>query len=529
MRKFTSYGSPDPEMHYHAPREELIENAHHQLAGDNPEKGGHYITVWAPRQTGKSWAMLEVIKKIRQNDEFDVGYITMQSAKEEKTDEGVIEEFVNELRYRFEIDLPDVQSWKQLPRLFTNEHFSKPLILIVDEFDAIGNKFINKFANEFRKIYTDRASETDKKTGQKKYLLHALALIGVRSVLGIENVTGSPFNVQRSLHIQNLSIDEVREIFQWYEKESDRKIEPEVIDRLYYETLGQPGLTCWLGELLARMHEESPNRPFSMELFEKMYLEASDVLPNINILNIMSKVKPETYGERVLELFKTEEKIAFKFENEELNYLYMNGVIDVEKANEGHFVKFASPFVQKKIFNSLSDKLFDYTGKLFEPFEDLSDTITDAGVNIKNLLKRYETWLKKNREWLLKEAPRRKDLRIFEAVYHFNLYRYLFDFFKRKRGRVWPEFPTGNGQIDLIINYNGRTYGIEVKSFSDEFAFNEALDQAAAYGDQLGLSEITLAFFVESVDEANRRKYEKNHLNEELGVKVIPVFVETGA
>ncbi len=182
----------------------------------------------------------------------------------------------------------------------------------------------------------------------------------------------------------------------------------------------------------------------------------------------------------------------------------------------------------KKIFNSLSKKIFGYTGKLFEPFEDLSDTITDGGVNIKNLLKHYQTWLKKNRGWLLKEAPRRKDMRIFEAVYHFNLYRYLFDFFKRKRGRVWPEFPTGNGQIDLIVTYNGRTYGIEVKSFSDEFAYNEALDQAAAYGDQLGLQEITLAFFVESVDEANRWKYEKDHMNEELSVKVIPVFVETG-
>ncbi len=93
---------------------------------------------------------------------------------------------------------------------------------------------------------------------------------------------------------------------------------------------------------------------------------------------------------------------------------------------------------------------------------------------------------------------------------------------------MWPEFPTGNGQIDLIVTYNGRTYGIEVKSFSDEFAYREALDQAAAYGDQLGLSEITLAFFVEYVDDANREKYEKDHLNEKFGVLVIPVFVETG-
>jgi hypothetical protein len=36
-----------------------------------------------------------------------------------------------------------------------------------------------------------------------------MALIGVRAVLGVENVKGSPFNVQRSVHIPNLTHDEV--------------------------------------------------------------------------------------------------------------------------------------------------------------------------------------------------------------------------------------------------------------------------------------------------------------------------------
>jgi predicted AAA+ superfamily ATPase len=31
-----------------------------QLLGDDPNKGGHYITIWAPRQTGKTWIMQEV-------------------------------------------------------------------------------------------------------------------------------------------------------------------------------------------------------------------------------------------------------------------------------------------------------------------------------------------------------------------------------------------------------------------------------------------------------------------------------------
>ena len=125
--------------------------------------------------------------------------------------------------------------------------------------------------------------------------------------------------------------------------------------------------------------------------------------------------------------------------------------------------------------------------------------------------------------------PRRKtDLRPYEAVYHFNLYMYLAGFLQHRQGQVWPEFPTGNGKIDLIIHYAGQVYGVEVKSFVDAYEYNRALSQAARYGQQLGLTEITLALFVEAVDETNRTRYEATYTDAETGVIVTPVFVATG-
>ncbi|MCP4400458.1 MAG: hypothetical protein GY801_24535, partial [bacterium] len=76
MRKFSSYGQLNTKQHYYAPRTALIENAYTQLIGETPEEGGHYITVWAPRQTGKSSVMLEVTKTLRQQDAFDVVLMT---------------------------------------------------------------------------------------------------------------------------------------------------------------------------------------------------------------------------------------------------------------------------------------------------------------------------------------------------------------------------------------------------------------------------------------------------------------------
>jgi hypothetical protein len=95
-------------------------------------------------------------------------------------------------------------------------------------------------------------------------------------------------------------------------------------------------------------------------------------------------------------------------------------------------------------------------------------------------------------------------------------------------GRVVPEFPTGNGKIDLIITHAGKTYGVGLKSYSNERNYKEALTQAARYGKKLELTEISLVFFVEQVDEKTRQKYEKEYRDKETEVTVKPIFIETG-
>ena len=44
MRQFSSYGPVDTDLHYYVPREALIQEAYTQLMGENPNKGGHFIT-----------------------------------------------------------------------------------------------------------------------------------------------------------------------------------------------------------------------------------------------------------------------------------------------------------------------------------------------------------------------------------------------------------------------------------------------------------------------------------------------------
>jgi len=267
-----------------------------------------------------------------------------------------------------------------------------------------------------------------------------------------------------------------------------------------------------------------------MTNFEEMYAAALKILPNSNIVNIISKADQEPYKQTVLELFKTNDKIPFAYDKKNLNFLYMHGVIDWEK--EGlvdYYAKFPCPLIQKRLFNYFADDIFGYTGKLYDSFDDLDDVFTPQGLHIPSLLKRYEHYLQQNHTWLFKDAPRRHDLRLYEAVYHFNLYKYLVQFLQSYEGKVWLEFPTGNGKIDIMIEHESQTYGLELKSFTNKREYKKALTQAADYAHELQLAEITLVLFIEAVDAMNRAKYEVVYDDGQRGVKVVPVFVVTGA
>lgn len=529
MRRFSSYGPIDTREHYYASREELLQKAYTRLTGENPLKSADYTTVWSPRQCGKTWVMQETVKKIKQTGDFEAGILSMELAKKETDPLEILALFVQKMKDVFKKDFPPIKKYREIPSLFTKAYFQKPVILIIDEFDAMEEDFINSFAATFRDSFIGRTNESDRDSKDKTHLLHGLALVGVRSVLGIENITGSPFNVQRSLQIPNLSYEEVKGMFQWYQKESGQTIEPEVVDKIFSEINGQPGLTCWFGELLTETYNENTAAPISMENFEEVYAAAVKILPNNNILNIISKADKEPYRQKVLEMFKTDRKIEFTYDDRTLNYLYMNGVIDREKENRtDYYVKFPSPFVQKRLFNYFSREIFPNLGMLYEPYENLEAIITKDHLDMRGLLNLYEAYLRKNREWLLKNAPRRSDMRIYEAVYHFSLYSYLKELLENRDGKVLPEFPTGNGKIDLIVTYADKRYGIELKSFTNEWSYKESIKQAAKYGKQLGLPEIHLVFFVEYSDEKRKKQYETGHRDKGTGVLVKPVLIETG-
>ncbi|MDM8526564.1 AAA-like domain-containing protein [Anaerolineales bacterium HSG24] len=510
MRTFSSYEEVDTESNYYVPREKLIEQGYNHLLG-KVDKGGHYITVWAPRQTGKSWVMRQIVSRIMKRDDFEVAIVTLQSTKTARDEQDILDVFVGQLRTGFGIDFPKLTSWKEMNNLFSHTYFDKPVILILDEFDSMGEQYINNFANEFRNMYGGRVNELGKLSGEKSCLLHGLALVGVRAVLGVESRSGSPFNVQRSLHVPNLTFAEVESMYRWYERESGQIVEDQVIERLYYVTKGQPGLVSWFGELLTRDYTPKPEQPpLDWEAWEMAWNSARYLEPNNTVMNLIAKARDPEYMGYLLELF-TKPNIIFSFHNPTHNYLYMNGIIVPETVRQPNgkiinLCRFSSPFIQDCIYDALGHDLVSQSRILaIEIRDDLADVFdpTKKNLDLPALLERYKDYLVRlkaagHNPW--KQQPRRKtDLQLTEAVGHFHLFSWL-------QSAAWrcvisPEFPTGNGKVDIHLRHEGKEGIIEIKSFVDNYQLDVDKGKAAQYAKSLGLDNITMAVFVPVLDE----------------------------
>src|SRR5262249_25656968 len=161
--------------------------------------------------------------------------------KDDDPPEAVLEWIPGLFRWGMQVEVPQPRTWAEWSAQLRSgsSPFDRPLILLIDEFDKLPPAVLHRMVGMFRDVYLTRQTA----------VLHALALVGVRAVMGVENESGSPFNIQQSLQVPNLTRDEVAEMFAQYEAESGQRVLPEVVAKVFETTRGQPGLVSWFGEL----------------------------------------------------------------------------------------------------------------------------------------------------------------------------------------------------------------------------------------------------------------------------------------
>ncbi len=119
MKRFFSYGPIDADLHYYAARKELIDKAYIRVVGENPDKGGHYITVWAPRQCGKSWLMLEVLKKIEQSQGFHAVNVDLEHLKTVTDIKRIVSAITRDISREIHLAIPPINTLEEFQEVFT--------------------------------------------------------------------------------------------------------------------------------------------------------------------------------------------------------------------------------------------------------------------------------------------------------------------------------------------------------------------------------------------------------------------------
>lgn len=528
MRHFCSYGPVDCHDHFCVQRQELIAQGIELLIG-RPDKGGHYFTIWAPRQTGKTWLMRRIKQDILQQyqEEFQVvnfslgGLRGMSFSAEEETDFPLA--FGRLLQTKLPSQ-PEINNWDDFRQLFsrTDGLWERPLLLLIDEVDTIPLALIDLMVAQFRELYLERETNW----------LHGLALIGVRAVLGIESQRGSPFNIQRSLKVPNLTPKEVKELYHQYQQQSGQPIEAAVVDKVYQSTKGQPGLVSWFGELLTEKYNPGKQQVIDMDIWEKVWEKARFVEPNNTVMNLIAKASVPESQTFLIKLFGSN-NIPFSFHQTWCNYFYLHGIIEPVSLRQSNgkpidICRFSSPFIQDCLYYALSDEMVGDEKPLLplQPLDELADVFAGAFLNLPALLTRYKDYLARLRAsginpW--KEQPRRKtDLKLTEAVGQFHLFTWLRDAVGR-RCVVSPEFPTGNGKVDIHLQCEKQRGIIEVKSFADSYQIKDDRQQSADYANSLGIDRVTIALFIPVLEETVLEKLSTQQVIDGVEVTVAAI------
>ncbi|MBF0120183.1 MAG: AAA-like domain-containing protein [Desulfobacterales bacterium] len=527
MRKFYSYGPINSNHHFFVDRKEIVQKCTEQLIGYSSE-GGHYFTIWAPRQTGKTWLMREIIKNIEFNYSeqfailnFSFGVFRGHNINESDELEEIPLYFSQLIEEKFPKN-PIMKNWKDFRELFskTKGCWDRPLLLFIDEVDTLPSPLLDVLVGQFRELYLD----------QKNNFLHGLSLIGVKAILGVDSHRGSPFNIQRSLQVPNLTKEEVQNLFKQYQDESGQKIDPEVVNSVYDSTRGQPGLVSWFGELLTEKYNADHAKVIDLDSWKLVYMRSLSIEWNNNVLNLIKKAKGK-YQDYVMELFISPD-IDFSIDSEWCIYLYLNGIIDskietIENDKEKVICIFSSPFIQHRLYNAFTHDIIGERLSIpaLETLDDLSDVFENDDLNLYMLLQRYKNFLKRLKAkginpW--KDQPRRADFHLTEAVGHFHLYAWLQNAIGKKCS-ISPEFPTGNGRVDLHIKCREKRGIIEVKSFTNITEAKEDKIKASKYARQIGLKSITMAVFVPVEDENILAKISGEEMIDYINVKVAAI------
>ena len=306
-----------------------------------------YFVLHAPRQTGKTSCLLALRDYLNKSGDYICVYANVEGGQAARDEvESVIATTCDiiasrassitgddtPLMVREKVRTADKNSMLTLLLKQLCNSLDKPLVLLLDEIDALVGDSLISVLRQIRTGYDDRP----------KSFPQSVVLCGVRDVRDYRIVTsnrdiitgGSAFNIKaKSLRLGNFTPEEVHELYMQHTRETRQVFDEACFPMIWEATEGQPWLVNALGQEVT--YEMRENRDRSVCITPEMMYRAQENIiyrrdTHIDIL--IDKLK-EPRVKSVIEpmLSSSDEAVEGLIPSDDMQYVIDLGLVKKER------------------------------------------------------------------------------------------------------------------------------------------------------------------------------------------------------
>lgn len=454
-----------------------------------------YFVLHAPRQTGKTTCMLALRDYLNEHGEYIAVYANVEGGQGSRNDvQSVVKSTIDTLAEQFrgvlKNDIPlqirdEVQQTGKDSMLSTylrrlSEQQPKPIVLVIDEIDALVGDSLVSILRQIRSGYTDRPTAFPQ----------SIILCGVRDVrdyrIVISNqdiVTGgSAFNIKaKSLLLGNFTKEEIHELYMEHTKATGQQFDEACFPMIWEATEGQPWLVNALGyEVTMQMKE---NRDRSIKIIPEMIYRAQERIiyrreTHIDIL--IDKLKEERVRRVIGPILANDTEVDDAlFPQDDMQYVIDMGLITRDKP-----IRIANGIYREIIPRELTwttqESLVQQSAWYMNP---------DNSINMEKLMLDFQQFFRQNADaWIEKFDYKESGPQLLLQAF---LQRVV-----NGGGYIDREYGLGRGRTDLLIrkpltdHYGGPVQRIvlelKIKRNSLEKTIEDGLQQTWEYMDNAG-------------------------------------------
>jgi len=501
-RFFNTAGPCKPDMHYMLPATARLPDVMELIQRQN------YFVLHAPRQTGKTTALLTLAQELTKSGHYTAVLVSMEVGAPFEDDPGaaedaILESWAGSTVVELPPDLhpppwPDATPGSRIGAALRAWSQASPrsLVIFLDEIDALQDDALVSVLRQLRDGYRLRPHAFP----------WSLALIGLRDVRdykvasgGSERLyTSSPFNIKaESITLRNFTAEEVATLYQQHTDETGQIFTPEALARAFYLTQGQP----WLVNALAAQvvdklvpERATPITPAHIDQAKEILIQRQDthldsLAERLREPRVRQVIAPMLAGEMLGNIPADDRQFAVDL-----------GLVRRDPA--GGLVV-ANPIYQEVIPRVLANAPQDSL-----PIIAPTWLTPEGKMDPAKLLEAFLAFWKQHGEPLLKSAP------YHEIAPHLVMMAFLHRVVNAG-GTIEREYAIGTRRMDLCVRYGEVTLAMELKTWRDTDKkanpLYEGLEQLDAYLAGLGLETGWLVIFDQRIglpDVAERTRTE---------------------